>query len=785
MASGHRAPLIVSPVGSGKCLGKGTSVLMYDGHIKKVEDIVIGDVLMGPDSCPRNVLSINSGVGKLYKIIPTKGKEWICNEDHILCVKRYKYLENKITHYYENIELKKYFELPKSARFECKQYKTGVNFKSKNIEFDPYVCGFWLGDGGKKGNQIYIGDSKLVCVNYFKEWADKNALNFRMSDKYRGCYNLYFTNKINGKNKNKLTKIKNKFTNDNNERFIPHEYKTASLEDRWKLFAGLMDSDGSYLRNTFDFTTKYKSLADDLEFLAESLGCRVKKTLQKKSIKSIGFVGEYWRLSIVNDFFKFKKYFLRHIPSKREINKDHLCTGFKVEPIGLGEYFGFEIDGDRRFLLHDFTVTHNTVMFSYFTSEIIKKGKTVIIVAHREELLNQISETLTKFNVPHGFIAANRIYDNKYQVHVASVFTLVRRMYGVRRPDVIITDEAHHCSKESSWGRVFSFFDKAWRIGVTATPCRLSGEPLSDVFDDMILGPSMQQLISIGALSKYKIFAPPGVSLSGLHTRMGDFITSELVQVVDKPSITGSAINEYIKHAHGKRAIVFCCSVEHAKNVAEQFKKHNFSAGCIDGSMESDDRKKLVADFTAGKTQIMTSISVVSEGFDLPAIECAIMLRPTQSLSMWIQTSGRALRPHTNKEYAIILDHAGNCERHGMPDEEREWTLDGAEKNRGDGKSKGPSVRICPKCFGAGYSVNTVCAYCGHVFEVESRELNEVDGELVEVDAAMIAKKKRVMQGRAQTLQELEELGRQRGYKRPRLWAHAVWRGRLAKRGQR
>jgi DNA repair protein RadD len=420
-----------------------------------------------------------------------------------------------------------------------------------------------------------------------------------------------------------------------------------------------------------------------------------------------------------------------------------------------------------------------TVCFSYMAGRAVEKNLRVWILAHRVELLDQIANTLRAFGVPHGIIAPGYLGDRRQPVQVASVFTLARRLDRYDAPDLIIVDEAHHAISESTWGRVITAFPKAKLLGVTATPIRLSGEGLGDLFETMVQGPTMRELIDLGALSPYRLFAPAGLDLSGVHSRMGDFVRGELAAAVDKPSITGDAVSHYKKLAPGRRAVAFCVSVEHAVHVAEQFRAAGIPAQAIDGGMDRGVRASVLAAFSAGQVQVLASCDLISEGFDVPAIEAAILLRPTQSLGLYLQQVGRALRTFPGKQEAIILDHAGNVKRHGLPDEERVWSLDGAAKKKGAQKSEVP-VKTCGQCFATVHAAATHCS-CGFEFPVQRREVEHVDGELQEVDPREAVRMRRQEQGKAKLEAELVALGRSRGMKRPELWARHVMRARAAR----
>lgn len=413
-----------------------------------------------------------------------------------------------------------------------------------------------------------------------------------------------------------------------------------------------------------------------------------------------------------------------------------------------------------------------TVCFSWMAQRVVHRKKRVVILVHRDELIDQVAETLRRFGVPCTYVAAGRRYRHEIPVVVASVFTLKNRLHIVHAPDLVVVDEAHHAIAASSWGKVIAAWPQAKVVGVTATPQRLAGEGLGELFEDMVVGPSTADLIDAGSLSPYEYYCPPTVDLTNVRTRMGDYAVIDLEKAMNQAGVTGNAVEHYRDLAHGKRAVVFCVSLKHAAAVRDQFRSAGYRAEQIDGTMEKVDRRALVQRFSAGQVQVLVSCDVVSEGFDLPAIEVAILLRPTQSVSLYLQQVGRALRTFPGKSHALILDHAGNVNRHGLPDEVREWTLD-AKKRKKSNKDKAPSVRLCPTCFAALPSGTTNCR-CGHVFVPQPREVAENDGKLVKVTPEMraeLARRRKDEQSKAKTLEDLVALGKARGYKFPREWA--------------
>jgi len=433
------------------------------------------------------------------------------------------------------------------------------------------------------------------------------------------------------------------------------------------------------------------------------------------------------------------------------------------------------------------TGSGKTVMFSYLTSRLIAAGKRVALLCHREELVDQISRTLSDFDVRHGLITAGSLYDRRLMAHVASVFTLARRMDRVAVPDYVICDEAHHCIGPSTWGKVVAEWRRAnpamRLIGVTATPERLSGEGLGEVFDEMVPGPTPRELIDIGALAEYRLFAPhQAIDLSGVHMRGGDYAKNELAGALDKPAIIGSAVGEYRAKMDGMPAVAFCVSIEHAQHTAEQFRAEGYRAMCLDGKMDKGLRRDVVCDFGRGEINVITSCDLISEGFDIPGIVGAILLRPTWSLALYLQQVGRALRPAPGKDAAVLLDHVGNSSRHGLPDDPREWSLLGREDRKAKKKPEDDvACRQCEKCYAVSPAAASKYRECGAPFPVKSRQIEEVAGSLSEVEVARMRRVAAREQAAARTLEDLIAVGTARGMKNPQGWARHVAAARAAK----
>lgn len=433
------------------------------------------------------------------------------------------------------------------------------------------------------------------------------------------------------------------------------------------------------------------------------------------------------------------------------------------------------------------TGTGKTYIFSYIAAGLAKNGKRAIAMCHRDELLDQISESFSNFDIRHSFIASDRLYDRRHLVHVASVATAARRLDRVAVPDYVIVDEAHHAVGASMYAKCINHWramNPALRIiGVTATPERLSGEGLGETFDEMIVGVQTAEGIEKGILSPFRLFAPAGagVDMSGVRTRMGDFVRGEAAAVMDKPAIIGSAVNEYRQKMDGAPAVAFCVSVEHAEHVAEQFRAQGYRAAKLDGNMDRGMRRALVNDFSRGAINVLTSCDVLSEGFDVKGIVGAILLRPTQSLALYLQQVGRALRVAPGKDAAIILDHVRNCERHGLPDDPREWSLLGRGERKKKGEKDENACRQCEHCKAYSPAAASKCRECGKAFPVQARKIEEVAGSLSEVEIARMRRVAAREQAAAKTLEELIAVGMARGMKNPHGWARHVHEARMAK----
>ena len=423
--NGHHT-LVTAHTGSGKCLKYDTDILMFDGTIKKVQDIKVGEKLMGDDSNERNILGLARGIESMYNIILSDGDSFTCNESHILSLKynvkpfikdnknynRYELIwfdnveikmryqsfnyknkdkedcfiqaqrllnEKKLTQGKDyNICVKDFLNLPKYLQRNSLSYKVGIEFPEKNIDIDPYIIGLWLGDGSTHSAEITCQDA--VILKYLHE----KILEYDCYLQYRNGYTYGFTTLKKYTNRGRENIITTVLRNYNllNNKHIPDDYKINSRENRLKLLAGLIDSDGYYHCKTYEISQKNNLLAHDIVYLVKSLGfaCSCKKVKKSCYYNNVKKEGEYNRIHISGDN-------LTEIPvlckrkkcnEERKINKPALEYHFKIKSEGIGNYYGFEIDGNHKFILGNFIVTHNTQPAEFAIDFFKEKNKKVI-----------------------------------------------------------------------------------------------------------------------------------------------------------------------------------------------------------------------------------------------------------------------------------------------------------------------------------------------------------------------------------------------------------------------
>jgi superfamily II DNA or RNA helicase len=337
--------------------------------------------------------------------------------------------------------------------------------------------------------------------------------------------------------------------------------------------------------------------------------------------------------------------------------------------------------GTKRVLLQLATGGGKTICLATVIERALARGQNCLVVVHREELLTQtLAKVAAITGQAAGIIKAGHRPDHNSPVQVASVATLVNRLDQYPAFDVLILDECHHSSSQT-WRKVIDHFSNSLLLGVSATPIRMDGSGFRDIFDVLISGVTMAELIAHGHLSQFKYYAPAnGLNLTGLRTRAGEYTRESIEAANSAIEVAADCLIAYQEYLWGKQTLIFAVSVAHSKKIAASFSANGVPAAHLDGRDEPWLRAATMEAFRTGAIRVLSNCALFTEGLDVPGIEAVILARPTKSLGLWLQMVGRALRPSPGKEYATLIDLGENWTRFGLPSEEREWSLDGVVK---------------------------------------------------------------------------------------------------------
>lgn len=387
-----------------------------------------------------------------------------------------------------------------------------------------------------------------------------------------------------------------------------------------------------------------------------------------------------------------------------------------------------------------------------------------IAIAHRHELVSQMSLTLARNGISHAIDASHptikhicakhmqklgrAFYDPQSKVRVASVDTLARRDINLAGIKLWVVDEGHHLTQTNKWGKVISSMPDANGIGFTATPERSDGQGLGlhadGFYSQLIVNPkSMAELILDGSLTKFKIYSPkPSYSVDGvdISSSTGDFNQTQLRARAADSKIVGDIVGHYLKHASGKTGVTFVTDITTAAEVAAAFNANGVPAAVISAKTPSSEREAIINKLERRELMQLVNVDILGEGFDLPAIEVVSFARPTASYGLYVQQIGRGLRPSPGKTHAIIIDHVDNVRRHGGPPTvPRVWSLDRREKKASSGEPGSMKLTVCPACVFMYEGYSRICPECGHVSVPSVRGTAEqVEGELELMDLSLL-----------------------------------------------
>ena len=605
------------PTGGGKCHSKGQPILMFDGSVKKVEDVRVGDLLMGPDSKPRTVLSLARGKGKMVRVSPVKGESFVVNEDHMLtltCTSKDVNIayHGNVWNKRFDLSIKDFMSLSRSKRSFLKLIRTGVDFPpSKRLPLSPFFLGVFLGDGYGNGTTPSITTSEERIV----EEIEREAIRFGLKVTKVARLDYYIGRGRRGRNvgENPITRELRKlglWGKRSSDKFIPFEYKVASRKNRLDLLAGLLDTDGSLAHNSYDYITKSSTLADDVLFLVRSLGLAGYKSPCRKRSQN-GTEGTYYRITISGNTDMIPVRLERKKASRRKQRKDVLRTGLSCVPFGTAEYYGFNIDGDGRYLLGDFTVTHNSRFMQWLVTKL--KGPHLIFV-HSATLREQWQNAMNEFGVP----------PSEYQI---VTYQSIRRIYSemskTKNPFTLLIFEEHHHLPADTFS-LASLIPSKYRIGGTGSPFR------EDHREDLIFAlTGVPQGLSWSEFLQFGVIHKPEVHLYIVKT------------VEDKLVLTDDIVR-----SKDEKTIVFVFRLAIGRKVASLL-----NAPFLSGETPPNER------ITKAKTERVVVMSAVgSEGLSIQDLQRVVEVDFLfGSRTEEIQRLGRLLHSEFKGEHHVLM----------------------------------------------------------------------------------------------------------------------------------
>ncbi|SLN20686.1 ATP-dependent RNA helicase DbpA [Pseudoruegeria aquimaris] len=741
--SKHGNTLGVAPTG---CHAPGTLILMHDGSVRPVEDIAVGDVLMGPGSTPRHVLELHRGRDQMFEVRPLKGDPFVVNLGHILTLVRTNEGHNKRGTNREgqlvDISIADWLAASDHFRHLHKLLRMPVDFPERETpDLDPYMLGVILGDGSIIRN-VSITTPDVEIVDALYKFAAGQSLRLRCEQLPDNAANTYFFVDDRDHHNALIDQLRKLglYGRTTGEKFLPDAYRLGSRDVRHAILAGLLDTDGHLVNGRcFEFVSKSSRLARDVVFVARSLGFLA--TSAEKEVRG----NIYTRVHISGDLDLIPTRVLRKQAPPRKQKKNVLRCGFTVHPVGEGEYHGFTVDGDHRYLMGDFTLTHNsgkTIMLSAVAGEMVAGGAKACVLAHRDELTAQNREKFGRVNpsITTSVVdAATKDWSGQVTFAMAPTLSRASNLATMPKLDLLVIDEAHHAVADSYRrivDRVRDTNPEARIFGVTATPNRGDRKGLREVFDNVADQVRLGELIASGHLVPPRSFViDVGVQeqLQKVRKTALDFDMNEVADIMDRAPVTDEVIRHWREKAAGRPTIVFCSTVAHAAHVAEAFNAAGIPAGLIHGELSADERRNILAAYASGEIAVLVNVSVLTEGFDHPPTSCVVLLRPSSCKSTMIQMVGRGLRtvdpeehPGIVKTDCVVLDFGTSSLTHGTLEQDVDL----------DGRDPTPCVaptKTCPECEATVPLAARQCPICGYEFlsdgapPLESVVMTEID----------------------------------------------------------
>lgn len=772
--AGRRRIVLQLPTG---CHAAGTLILMADGSIKTVESIVVGDEVMGPDSRPRRVSALHRGTDEMFEIVPIKGDSFRVNAGHILTLIRtneggpYPSQQGGVI---VDISLRDYLAASQTFRHLHKLFRVGVDFPpSAAPPIDPYILGILLGDGSLIGGAVSVTTPDAEIVDSMFAFAERWGLSVRTDQLQGNEANTYSFSTPRGQSNPLLDALRQVGVQGcrSTAKFVPVEYKRGSRETRLEMLAGLIDTDGSLSKCGFDYVSASQRLAEDVAFLARSVGLRA-----CMAVKTVDGT-PYWRLYISGDTWTIPTRVVRKRAPDRLQKKDVLRTGFTVRALGEGDYFGFDVDGDHRYLMGDFTVTHNsgkTRIAAAICADALGRDRRAAFTVPMLSLVNQTVERFRSEGIADiGVMQADHeLTDWRAPMQVISLQTLARpnrqKLILKDPPRVMLVDECHIRNRALQRLLRLQEFADVIVVGLSATPW---SKGMGEDWECLLAPVTMADLIREKWLTGYRIFAPYRPDLSAVKTRAGDYAEEQLAEVMGDGKLVADIVETWKALGENRPTLCFAVDRAHARKIEREFLAAGVATEYADAFTPPEERDAIGERLRTGQTKIVTNVGVLTTGVDWPWVSCLIMARPTKSPALFVQQVGRALRPYGEGKVALILDHASNALNLGFPADIHFDSLDGGEAGAATPRQVKPERRPkeCPNCKRLRPAGVFECPSCGAKPERVSKIQCE-DGELREVDGS---RKAGVSQAERQRFySELLGYAQQRG-KKPGWAAHS------------